>query len=161
MNTMKLSSRSKLSGQGLVLILIVLAILVGLWWYLHATKAATEKDAVRYGHDVINRLVINHDRAILDNDLAPQAKNEMPPSSRDYLIQSLSQYGSPAQPIQIEDAISFDPVLGGIISTNPHGIFTAHLNYPAQAMTMQLAISQGTTKWLIENITVSKGNQAQ
>ena len=63
MNTMKLGSRSKLSGQGLVLILIVLAILVGLWWYLHSTKASTEQDGIRYGHDVINRLVINHDRS--------------------------------------------------------------------------------------------------
>jgi len=161
MNTMKLSSRSKLSGQGLVLILIVLAILVGLWWYLHSTKASTEQDGIRYGHDVINRLVINHDRSVLDNDLAPQAKMEMPPSQRDYLIQRFVQFGSPNPPIQIEDNISFDPVLGGLISTNPHGIFTAHLNYPAQAVTVQLAISQGTTKWLIENITVSMGTHPQ
>lgn len=156
---MKLNSRLKLSGQGLVLVFIIAAILVGLWWYLHSTKVSTEKEAIVYGHDVINKLVINHDRSPLDNDLAAQAKMEMPPSQRDYVIQRLTQFGAAQQPIQIEDNISFDPVLGGLISTNPHGIFTAHLNYPGQAVTLQLATSQGTTKWLIENITITMGNQ--
>ncbi len=161
MNTMKLSSRSKLSGQGLVVVLILVAILVGIWWYLQSTKAATEKDGIRYGHDIINRLVINHDRSILDNDLAPQAKMEMPPSQRDYLIQRLTQFGSPTQPIKIDDSVSFDTSVFGMVSANPHGIFTAHLNYPAQSVTLQLATSQGATKWLIENITISMGNQPQ
>jgi len=155
---MKLSSRSKLAGQGLVLVVIVLAILVGIWWYLHSTKTSTERDAIQYGHDVINRLVINHDRSVLDNDLAPQAKMEMPPSQRDYLIQRFAQFGAPSQPIQIEDSVSFDSSFMGLISANPRGIFTAHLNYPAQPVTLQLAISQGATKWLIENITISMGN---
>lgn len=154
---MKLSSKQ--SGQGLVVVLILVAILVGIWWYLHSTKTATEKDAIRYGHDIINRLVINHDRSILDNDLAPQAKLEMPPSQRDYVIQRFTQFGAPTQPIQIEDNVSFDTSFFGFVAANPHGIFTAHLNYPAQAVTLQLATSQGATKWLIENITVSMGNQ--
>jgi len=154
---MKLSSKQ--SGQGLVVVLILVGILVGIWWYLHSTKTATEKDAIRYGHDIINRLVINHDRSILDNDLAPQAKLEMPPSQRDYVIQRFTQFGAPTQPIQIEDNVSFDTSFFGFLAANPHGIFTAHLNYPAQAMTLQLATSQGATKWLIENITLSTGNQ--
>lgn len=156
---MKLNSRLKRSGQGLVVVFIFVAILIGIWWYLHSTKTSTQKDAIQYGHDVINRLVINHDRSPLDNDLAPQAKMEMPPSQRDYVLQRLAQFGTPTQPIAIDDNVSFDQILGGIISTNPHGIFTAHLNYPAQAVTLQLAISQGTTKWLIENITITMGNQ--
>ena len=152
---MKLSSRSKLSGQGLVLLIIILVIILGIGWYLHSTKTATEQDAVRYGHDVINRLVVNHDRSILDQDLAPPAKMEMPPSQRDYLIQRFTQLGTPQQPIQIEDNVSFDSSFFGLISANPHAVFTAHLNYPAQPVTLQLATSQGATKWLIDNITLT------
>jgi len=158
---MKLSSRLKRSGQGLVVVFILVAILVGIWWYLHSQKASTEREAIQYGHDVIDRLVIKHDRSPLDNDLAPQAKMEMPPSQRDFMIQQIAQYGSPQQPIKIEDNVSFDQMLGGLMATNPHGIFTAHLNYPAQTITLQLATSQGTTKWLIENITITKGNVGQ
>jgi hypothetical protein len=152
---MKLSSRSKLSGQGLVLLIIVLVIVLGIVWYLHSQKTATEQDAIRYGHDVINRLVVNHDRSILDQDLAPPAKMEMPPSQRDYMIQRFTQLGAPQQPIQIEDNVSFDSSFFGLISANPHAIFTAHLNYPAQPVTLQLATSQGATKWLIDNITLT------
>src|SRR5579864_2037862 len=158
---MKLSSRSKYSAQGLVVVFILVAILVGIWWYLHSTKASTEQDAIRYGHDVIDRLVMKHDRSVLDNDLAPQAKMEMPPSQHDFLIQQIAQFGTPMEPIKIEDNVSFDQVLGGLMATNPHGIFTAHLNYPAQAVTLQLATSQGATKRLIENITLTKGNVGQ
>jgi hypothetical protein len=152
---MKLSSRSTFSGQAFVLIFIILAIFGGILWYLHSTKVSTERDAIRYGHDVIDRLVIKHDISLLNEDLAAQAKMEMPPSQREYLIQRFTQLGVPAQPIQIEDSVSFDTSFFGMIAANPRGIFTAHLNYPAQPVTLQLATSQGVTKWLIENITLS------
>src|SRR6266404_8816176 len=114
---MKLSSRSKLSGEGLFPILIVLAlILVGVWWYLESTKKSTERDALRYGHEVIDRLVVKHDRSLLDQDLAAQAKLEMPPSQRDYVIQRFAQFGVPAQPIQIDDNVTFDSYF-----FKPHG----------------------------------------
>ena len=157
---MKLSSRFSVSGQGFVIIFIILAICGGILWYLHSTNAAAEKDGIRYGHDVIDRLVVKHDRSLLDNELAALAKSEMPPSQRDYLIQRFTQLGAPQQPIQIEDNVSFDTSFFGLIKANPHGIFTANLNYPGQGMTLQLATSQGTTKWLIENITLTTGNQA-
>ena len=157
---MKLSSRFSVSGQGFVLIFIILAICGGFLWYLHSTNAAAEKDGIHYGHDVIDRLVVKHDRSLLDSELAALAKSEMPPSQRDYLIQRFTQLGVPQQPIQIEDNVSFDTSFFGLIKANPHGIFTAHLNYPGQGMTLQLATSQGTTKWLIENITLTTGNQA-
>ena len=154
---MKLSSRLR-SGQALVLVFIILAIVGGILWYLHSTKTGTERDGIRYGHEIIDRLVVKHDRSVLDNDLAPQAKMEMPPSQRDYLIQRFTQFGVPEQPIQIEDNVSFDTSFFGLISANPHGIFTAHLNYPGQGITLQLATSQGATKWLIENITMTVGS---
>ena len=156
---MKLSSRSKLSGQGLVLVLIVAVVLLGIGWYLYSTKAASERDGIRYGHEVINRLVVNHDRSLLEQDLSARTKLEMPPSQRDYVIQRFAQLGTPQQPIQIEDNVAFDTSFFGLIAANPHGIFTAHLNYPGQAATLQIATSQGATKWLIENITLSMGNQ--
>jgi hypothetical protein len=152
MKNMKLISRLKLSGQGLVLIFIVLAIVGGILWYLYSTRATTEREGIRYGHEVIDRLVVKHDRSLLDQDLDPQAKLEMPPSQRDYLIQRFAQLGVPAPPIKIDDNVSFD---SGFF--HAHGIFTATLNYPGQAATLQIATSQGDTKWLINNITLSMG----
>jgi hypothetical protein len=157
---MKLNSRFSVSGQGFVIIFIILAICAGILWYLHSTNVSTQKDGIQYGHEVIDRLVVKHDRSLLENDLAPQAKMEMPPSQRDYLIQRFTQLGVPQQPIQIEDNVSFDSSFFGLIKANPHGTFTAHLNYPGQGVTLQVATSQGAIKWLIENITMTLGNQA-
>jgi hypothetical protein len=134
-------------------------IAVGIYWYLHSTKNASERDGIRYGHEVIDRLVNKHDRSLLDQDLDPQAKMEMPPSQRDYMIQRFTQLGVPQQPIQIEDNVSFDTSFFGLIAAHPHGVFTATLNFPGQAATLQVATSQGDTKWLINNITLSMGTQ--
>jgi hypothetical protein len=98
MKTMKLTSRSKNSGEGLVVIIVLIVILIGIWWYLQSTKAATQREGIRYGHDVINRLAVNHDRSLLDQDLDPQAKIEMPPSQRDYLIQRFAQFRTASSP---------------------------------------------------------------
>ena len=149
---MKLSSRSKLSGEGLVVVLVFLLIILGIGWYLLSTRSATQREGIRYGHEVIDRLVVKHDRALLDQDLDPQAKLEMPPSQRDYMIQRFTQLGVPAPPIKIDDNVSFD---SGFF--HAHGVFTATLNYPGQAATLQIATSQGDTKWLINNITLSMG----
>jgi hypothetical protein len=148
---MKLT-RSKTSGEGLVVILVFCLIILGIGWYLYSTRAATQKEGVRYGHEVIDRLVVKRDRALLDQDLDAQAKIEMPPSQRDYMIQRFGQLGVPQQPIKIDDNVSFD---NGFF--HAHGVFTATLNYPGQAATLQIAVSQGDTKWLINNITLSMG----
>jgi hypothetical protein len=142
------------------MILVLLLILLGIGWYLYSTRAATEREGIRYGHEVVDRLVVKHDRSLLGwegrdqppGDLDPQAKLEMPPSQRDYLIQRLAQLGTPAPPIKIDDNVSFD---SGFF--HAHGVFTATLNYPGQAATLQIATSQGDTKWLINNITLSMG----
>ena len=150
---MKLSSRSKLAGEGLLPVLLVfLIIILGIGWYMYSTRSATQKEGIRYGHEVIDRLVLKHDRAMLDQDLDARAKMEMPPSLRDYLIQRFTQLGAPAPPIKIDDNVSFD---SGFF--HAHGVFTATLNYPGQAATLQVAVSQGDTKWLINNITHSMG----
>jgi hypothetical protein len=149
---MKLNSRSKLAGEGgLVVLLIFLLIILGIAWYLYSSRSATEKEGIRYGHEVIDRLVVKHDRSLLDQDLDSQAKMEMPPSQRDYMIQRFAQLGA-TPPIKIDDNVSFD---SGFF--HAHGIFTATLNYPGQAATLQVAVSKGETKWLINNITLSMG----
>ena len=151
---MKLTSRSKFSGEGLLPVILVLALIcLGIGWYLYSTRAATEKEGIRYGHEVIDRLVVKHDRSLLDQDLDPQAKMEMPPSQRDYMIQRFTQLGV-ASDIKIEDNVSFD---SGFF--HAHGVFTATLNFPGQPATLQIATSQGDTKWLINNITLSMGTQ--
>jgi hypothetical protein len=150
---MKLSSRSKYSGQGLVLILIVAVILLVIGWYLYSTKTATDRECRTFGHDIINRLVVNHDKAVFDNELSPEMKLKFPPSAKELAIQHLAQMGVPQQPIHIEDNVTFDSSFFGLVSYAPHGFFTAHLNYPGQELLLQIAVSHPQTKWQVDDIT--------
>ncbi len=150
---MKLASRRNLAGEGLVLILIVAVILLVIGWYLYSTKSATDKECRTYGHDIINRYIVNHDPAVLDNELSPEMKMKFPPSTKQLTIQHLAQLGAPQQPIQIEDNVTFDSSFFGLISYAPHGFFTAHLNYPGQELLLQIAVSHPQTKWQVDDIT--------
>src|SRR5213080_1319162 len=123
---MKTNTNWKLSGEGLVVVIILLALIGGGLWYLYSTKAATDRET----------------------RLGPQAKLDLPPSQRDYMIRRFTHFGVPSQPIQIDESVTLESYF-----FEPRGIFTAHLNYPAQGATLQLATSHPVSRWQIDNIT--------
>lgn len=137
-------------GEGLVVIIVLLAIIgAGAWW-LFSTKKESEKDARAFGRQMIERLTVQHDQAFFANNLGPQARAEYPPSQQQYMVSKLAELGVPAQPIKIDENITFESQFFA-----PRGYFTAHLNYPSQPATMELAISHPVGKWQIDNLTVT------
>src|SRR3954468_940685 len=154
---MKLKSRSKSSGQGIVIVLILVVLAVGAWWYLQTTNKTAEQDARQFSRETVNQLVISYNKQWLDEYLSPQAKVSMAPSAREYLVGRFRQFGAPQQPIQIEETISFDSSLGGLVKYAPKGIFVAHLNYPGQGATLQIATSHPETRWQLDDVTFTPG----
>jgi len=154
---MKLSSRYKTSGQGLVIVIILVVIAIGIWWYLQSTKAATDHDAREFGRETVKQLAVNYNKEWLDQYLSPQAKLAMAPSMREYLVNRFRQFGAPQQPIQIDEIVSFETAVGGFVSYAPKGTFTAHLNYPGQGATLQLATSHPETRWQLDDVTFTPG----
>jgi len=143
-----LSCRSKRSGQGLVVLIILLAVIGAGLWYLYSAKATADREAREFARDAIKRLTVDHDRQYLETHLGPQAKLDLPPSGRDYMIQKFAQFGVPAQPMQIDESVTFESYF-----FEPRGYFTAHLNYPGQGATLQLATSHPVSRWQIDNVT--------
>lgn len=142
--------RNGRSGEGLVVIIILVAILgAGAWW-LFSTKKQSEKEARAFGRDMIEHLAVQHDLAFFSNNLGPQAKLDYPPSTQQYLISKLTELGVPAQPIKIDESITFESQF-----FSPRGIFTATLNYPSQPAKLELAISHPVGKWQIDNLTMT------
>jgi hypothetical protein len=149
---MKKQSVSKLNrrGEGLVIVIILVAIIgAGAWW-LFATKKQSEKEARAFGRQMIENLAVKHDIAFFSNNLGPQAKLDYPPSMQQMVIQKLTEMGTPAQPIKIDENITFESQF-----FSPHGFFTAHLNYPSQPTTLELAISHPVGKWQVDNLTIT------
>lgn len=144
--------RQNSSGQGLVIVVILILLIGGGLWYLASHKQAMEKEGRGFGRDAINRIVLNYDINFLGSNLSPQAKLDLPPSEQNALMNSLRQLGQPAQPFQVDESMSWE---GAWVFKffEPHGIFTAHLNYPAGPATLQIAIDHPVGKWEIVNLS--------
>jgi hypothetical protein len=156
MKKLKLSSQTKLSGQGLVVVFILLAVIGAGLWYLYSNKATTDREARAFAREAVKKLTVDHDRQYLETHLGPQAKLDLPPSARDYMIQRFAQFGVPAQPIQIDENVTFESYF-----FEPRGYFTAHLNYPGQGAILQVAISHPVSRWQIDNITFTPQTPAR
>ena len=148
MKKIKLSSRSKLSGQGMVIVIILLAVVGAGLWYLYSNKATTDREAREFAREAIKRITVDHDLKYFSDHLGPQAKLDNPPSQQQFLIQRFTQFGVPAQPIQIDENITWESYF-----FEPRGYFTAQLNYPGQPVTLQMATSHPVSRWQIDNLS--------
>jgi hypothetical protein len=145
-----MKKRNNNSGQGLVVLIILLAIIgCGVWW-LFNTKKNSDRAARAFGREMINRLAINHDPAFFANNLGPQAKLDYPPSQQGYIMAKFTELGVPAQPISIEESVVFESHF-----FEPKGYFTGHLNYPGRSASLQIAISHPVSKWQLDNLTMT------
>ena len=148
MKKTKLSFQTKLSGQGLVVVFILLAVIGAGLWYLYSNKATTDREARAFAREAIKRITVDHDLKYFSDHLGPQAKLDNPPSQQQFIIQRFTQMGVPAQPIQIEENVTWESYF-----FEPRGYFTAHLNYPAQPVMLQMATSHPVSRWQIDNVS--------
>ena len=61
MNEMKVNPRSKPSGQILVIVIIVLALIGAGFWWLFSNKEAMAKEGRAFGRDAVQRIAVQHD----------------------------------------------------------------------------------------------------
>ena len=144
----KLNYQSNTSGQVLVVVIILVILLGGGLWLLVTHKQSVDKEARAFGREMITRVTVNHDAAFLANHLSPQARLDNPPLQQQELMTKLQELGVPAQPIQIDERITWESQF-----FEPRGFFTAHLNYPAGPATLEIAFDRPVSKWQLLNIT--------
>jgi hypothetical protein len=141
------NSLNKTAGDGLVVVIIFLALIGGGVWWLYSHKNAMDKEGREFGKKMIEALAVKYDAGFFRDNLGPQAKLDYPPSTQQLMIQQFQQLGAPAQPIKIDTNMTWESQF-----FEPHGFFTAHLNYPARGATMRIAISHPVGKWQLDNI---------
>jgi hypothetical protein len=150
MNKLKKHYRSSIAGQGLVVVIIFLALVGGGAWWLYSHKRAMDLEGRAFGKEMIQRMAVQHDLNFFASNLGPQAKLDYPPSQQQYIVSKFTELGVPAQPIKIEENMTWESHF-----FEPKGYFTAHLNYAAQGATVQIAISHPVGKWQLDNLTLS------
>ena len=138
------------SGQGLVVLIILLAIIGGGVWYLFNSKNTMDREARTFGREMIERLTVRHDPSFFNNG-SPQFRLDFPPLQQKDVIAQFQQLGVPQQPINIEEIVTFQNRF-----FSPHGHFTAHLFYPTSAGTLELDVSHPVGKWQIDTMTYAQ-----
>jgi hypothetical protein len=152
----KSTTRFKSSGEGLVIVLILIVLIGGGVWYLVSHKQSMEKEGRTFGNEVIKRIVIDHDVGFLSSNLSPQARLDLPPTDQQNLINQLQQLGIPAQPFKTDENFTWESHF-----FEPRGFFTAHLNYPGGPATLQIAFDHPVSKWQIVNISFAGPSMAR
>src|SRR4051812_4679365 len=93
------------SGSELVVVIVIVAIIGGIYWWLWSTKTQSDHEARAFGREMINRLTVKHDLNYFSSNLSPQARLDMPPSVQKGMMEKLTSMGAPAQPIKIDENI--------------------------------------------------------
>jgi hypothetical protein len=151
MKNPKTNRRIQTSGQGFVVLIIVLVLIGGGLWYLTTHKQKVDKEARAFGREMIERLAVNHDLQFFTDHLSPQARLDMPPSQQQFLVQQMTELGVPAQPIKIEENVTWQSHF-----FEPQGFFTAELDYPAGQGKIELAIDHPVSRWQVVNVTFTR-----
>ena len=143
-----MNSRSKSSGQVIVILIIVLGLVgVGFWW-LFSNKQEMAREGKQFARDAIQRIVVHRDINFFNSRLGPQARMNFPASTQQDLMAEVARAGTPVGPIDVQGDIEFNSQF-----FEPHGNFHARINYPARYADINLAISHPVGRWQIDEVT--------
>ena len=148
MKKLKMNSRSKSSGQVVVILIIMLGLVgVGFWW-LFSNKQEIAREGKQFARDAIQRIVVQRDINFFNSRLSPAAHMNFPGSAQQDFFAEIAKLGPPAGAIDVKGDIEFNSQF-----FEPHGNFQARINYPARYADMNLLISHPVGRWQIDEAT--------
>jgi len=145
---MKISPRSKLSGQILVIAIIVLVLLGVAYWWLDSNKRQMMTEGREFGTKVIQELIMQRNVKFFGDHLSPAMRLQYPPSAQQDLLNQLNKLGEPVSPPNVEGEIVFQSHF-----FDPNGVFHARINYPARGAEINVAVSHPVGRWQVDELT--------
>ena len=144
---MKINPRSKLSGQILVILIIVLVLIgIGYWW-LDSNKRQMAQEGNQFGKQVIQELIMQHNVKFFADHLSPAMRLQYPPSAQQDLMTQLDKLGTPLSPPKVDGEIVFQSHF-----FEPNGNFHAHIAYPTRGADINVAVSHPVGRWQIDEL---------
>jgi hypothetical protein len=143
-----MNSRSKSSGQVIVILIIVLGLVgVGFWW-LFSNKKEMAREGKEFAREAVQRIVVQRDIKFFNSRLSPAAHMNFPASAQQDFFAEIAKLGPPAGAIDVQGDIEFNSHF-----FEPHGNFHARINYPARYADINLLISHPVGRWQIDEVT--------
>ena len=144
---MKINPGSKLSGQILVILIIVLVLIgIGYWW-LDSNKRQMAQEGNQFGKQVIQELIMKHNVKFFADHLSPAMRLQYPPSAQQDLMTQLDKLGTPISPPDVQGDIVFQSHF-----FEPNGNFHAKINYPTRGADINVAVSHPVGRWQIDEL---------
>jgi len=143
-----MNSRSKSSGQVIVILIIVLGLVGVGFWYLNSNKQEMAREGKQFARDAAQRIVVQRDMNFFNAHLSPQARMNFPQSAQQDFFGEIAKLGAPSGAIDVKGEIEFNSQF-----FEPHGSFQARINYPARYADLNLLISHPVGRWQIDQIT--------
>ena len=141
-------SRSKSSGQVIVILIIVLGLIGAGFWWLNSNKQEMAREGKQFARDAIQRIVVQRDINFFNSRLGPAARMNFPASTQQDLMAEVARAGTPVGPIDVQGDIEFNSQF-----FEPHGNFHGRVNYPARYADINLVISHPVGRWQIDEVT--------
>lgn len=141
-----MNHRTKSSGQIIVILIIVLALVGAGFWWLISNKQEMAREGKQFANDAVQRIVIRRDITFFNSKLSPQARMNFPGSTQQDLMSQIATLGAPVGAIDVKGQIEFNSQF-----FEPHGTFQARINYPARYAEVNLTISHPVGRWQIDD----------
>ena len=141
-----MNPHSKSSGQVIVILIIVLALVGVGFWYLSSNKQEMAREGKQFARDAVQRIVVQRDINFFNSHLSPQARMNFPQSAQQDFFAEIAKLGAPSGAIDVKGDIEFNSQF-----FEPHGAFQARINYPARYADINLVISHPVGRWQIDD----------
>jgi hypothetical protein len=148
MKKLKMNSRSKSSGQVIVILIIVLGLVGAGFWWLSSNKQEMAREGKQFAKDAIQRIVVQRDINFFNSRLSPAAHMNFPASAQQDFFAEIAKLGAPVGAIDVQGDIEFNSQF-----FEPHGNFHARINYPSRYADINLLISHPVGRWQIDEVT--------
>src|SRR4029077_4120503 len=147
MKKLKMNSRSRSSGQVIVVLIILLGLVgAGVWW-LYSNKAEMAKEGQAFGKEAVQRIFVQRDINFFASYLSPQARVNLPVSAQQEFMNEIARHGPPVGAVDVKGDIAFQSQF-----FEPRGSFSGRINYPAEYADINLSISHPVGRWQIDDI---------
>jgi len=156
MKKLKMNSRSRSSGQVIVVLIIVLGLVGAGFWWLYSNKETMAKEGRAFAKDAVQRIVVQHDINFFGSHLSPQARVNLPVSAQQEFINEIARHGPPVSPVDLQGDIKFQSQF-----FEPQGNFHARINYPASGAEINLTVSHPVGRWQIDDIAYMPDREQQ
>lgn len=148
------SFHARESGEGLFVLILLLALGAAFVAWLFYQKAEAREAAREFAHETFVQLLVAHDPNYLAANFSPEMRGRYHAGSIQYINDTLRNMGTPHQPFTLDGEIVFASRFFG-----PSGSFTAHLIYPDKRALAYLEVSDKKGRWQIDAFSVSRDDE--